>query len=136
MPKVLVAEDDRELRRFIVRILEREGYSVSEAANGEEAIRRAKEDRPDVLVLDLMMPVKDGFEVIEEIRKDPVLKDLAVVVNTALPPKALPERERGLLRGVVAHITKPFDYKEFLMKVNRAVNGTNGTAPKTRTIVV
>jgi CheY-like chemotaxis protein len=105
-------------------------------SDGEEAIRRASADRPDVLVLDLMMPIKDGFDVIEAIRKDERLKDLAIVVNTALPPKSLPERERGLLSGVVAHITKPFDYKEFLAKVRKAVYGDNGNAPKTRTVVV
>lgn len=136
MPKVLVAEDDRELRHFIVRILQREGYSVTEAQDGDEAIKRATEDRPDVLVLDLMMPVKDGFEVIETIRRDDRLKDLPIVLNTALPPKALPEHERSILRGVVAHITKPFDYKDLLYKVRMAVHGDNGNAPKTRTVVV
>lgn len=136
MPKVLVAEDDRELRRFIVRILQREGYFVTEASDGDEAIKSAIADRPDVLVLDLMMPVKDGFEVIEAIRSDARLKDLPIVLNTALPPKALPEKERNILRGVVAHITKPFDYKDLLYKVKLAVKGENGSAPKTRTVVV
>lgn len=133
---MLVAEDDRELRRFIVRILQREGYFVTEASDGDEAIKSAIADRPDVLVLDLMMPVKDGFEVIEAIRSDARLKDLPIVLNTALPPKALPEKERNILRGVVAHITKPFDYKDLLYKVKLAVKGENGSAPKTRTVVV
>jgi len=136
LPKVLVAEDDRELRRFIVRILQREGYSVTEAQDGDEAIKRATEDKPDVLVLDLMMPIKDGFEVIEIIRRTEQLKDLPIVLNTALPPKSMPEKERNIIRGVVAHITKPFDYKDLLYKVKMAVKGENGSAPKTRTVVV
>ncbi len=135
MANVVVAEDDVEMCRFIVKILEREGYTVSEAHDGEEALRLVGSGSVNVLVLDLMMPKVDGFEVIRRLRMDERTKDLPIVVCSALPRKSLPEQEKAVLAGVVAHISKPFDVKEFLFKVKEAVGGTNGH-PKTRTVVV
>jgi len=135
LANVLVAEDDVEMSRFIVKILEREGYTVSEAHDGEEALRLVGSGGVNVLVLDLMMPKVDGFEVIRRLRMDERTKDLPIVVCSALPRKSLPETERAVLSTVVAHISKPFDVKEFLFKVKEAATGRNGH-PKTRTVVV
>ncbi len=89
--KVLVVEDDEPTRELIRRTLEGEGYSVVEAENGEVALARVHADDPDIVVLDLMMPVMDGFEFLRHLRDDAERSDLPVVVATA---RILSDQER------------------------------------------
>jgi CheY-like chemotaxis protein/anti-sigma regulatory factor (Ser/Thr protein kinase) len=99
--QVLVVEDDEATRAMMRRILENEGYSVTEAAHGRVALDRVRERLPDLIVLDLMMPVMDGFEFMSELRKVEAWRGVPVIVSTA---KDLTAEERAALSGVVEEI--------------------------------
>ncbi|MCA9520471.1 MAG: response regulator, partial [Myxococcales bacterium] len=87
---VLVVEDEENLRRITCRMLEQEGCRLLQAANGVEALERIREERPNLILLDLMMPEMDGFEFLRELRKDPASRQIPVIVVTAME---LTERE-------------------------------------------
>src|SRR5690606_18590899 len=91
---VLVVEDDRVTREMTSRMLRSEGYEVVEAENGRVALERIAEQLPSVVLLDLMMPELDGFQVVTEIRRRPAWADLPIVVLTAME---IPPSQRGLL---------------------------------------
>ncbi|HEX6007247.1 MAG TPA: response regulator, partial [Burkholderiales bacterium] len=99
--KVLVVDDDDILRRGLVQVLEREGWKAREADNGRQGLACLQESPPDVIVLDLMMPEMDGFEVIEQLRHHPKWRDIPVVVVTA---KDLTDEDRRRLNGGVERI--------------------------------
>lgn len=96
MANVLVVEDHADLREMLTVLLESEGYTVQAARNGAEALEALAELRPDVILLDLMMPVMDGFEFLEEVEQRQGLEDVPIVVLTA---KQLTAEEIDLLTG-------------------------------------
>jgi CheY-like chemotaxis protein len=103
--RVLVADDDPVSRGLIRDALDSLSYEVLEASNGEEALLRMAEARPDLILLDIEMPVLNGYGVLQRIRDDPSLSHLPVAAITA---RALPaDRERGLAMGFAAYLTKP-----------------------------
>jgi DNA-binding response OmpR family regulator len=111
-PRVLIVDDDPLIRNVVRAVLEDGSYDLEEAASGEEALRAASRRPPDVVLLDVMMPGLDGFEVAERIKKDARLKEAVVVMLTA---KDAPEdRRRGLEAGADAYFTKPFSPLELL----------------------
>jgi two-component system alkaline phosphatase synthesis response regulator PhoP len=90
-------------------------YDVRVALNGGEALRLAESFRPDVVVLDVMMPERSGFEVCQKIRENPILRDVKIIMLTAKGRDA--ERDRGLNLGANAYVTKPFSTKELMRTV-------------------
>lgn len=106
--KTILVTDDNDVSRELVReALESEDISVIEASNGEEALARIAEAKPDLVLLDIRMPPPDGFEVIAKIRQDPALKNLRVFALTAFAMHG--DREAALAAGFDAYITKPVD---------------------------
>jgi CheY-like chemotaxis protein len=104
---ILVVDDEPALLRLMAFLLQRKGYGMLTATNGEEALRVLREHRPDLILLDIMMPRLDGYEVAKAIRSDPVTADIPIVMLSA---KAQNEDiERGRSVGVDTYITKPFD---------------------------
>ena len=99
--QVLVVDDDAETRDLLGRMLDQEGCAVAEAGNGKEALARVAEHKPDLILLDLMMPVMDGFEFTRELRKQDAGRDIPIIVSTA---KDLTIEERAALSGVVEGI--------------------------------
>ena len=111
-PRVLIVDDDPLIRNVVRAVLEDGSYDLEEAASGEEALRAASLRPPDVVLLDVMMPGLDGFEVAVRIKKDARLKEAVVVMLTA---KDAPEdRRRGMEAGADAYFTKPFSPLELL----------------------
>jgi CheY-like chemotaxis protein len=109
---VLIVDDDPLIRRVVRAVLEDGSYELEEAASGEEALRIAQGHPPDVVLLDVMMPGLDGFEVATRMKNDARLKDAIVVMLTA---KDAPEdRRRGLEAGADVYFTKPFSPLELL----------------------
>ena len=107
MKRVLVVEDHADIRKLIRMTLELEDCEVSEAANGETGLRLARETRPDVVLLDVMMPGElDGLEVCRAVRGDPALSGTRVVMLTARG--AASDRERGAEAGADDYLVKPF----------------------------
>lgn len=105
MKTILVAEDRDTSRELARTLLEHSGYAVLEAANGVEAIRIAKAKMPDLVLLDLQMPLKNGYEVLHELRSDECLKSIPVVALTA--SAMMGDRDKALMEGFTAYLTKP-----------------------------
>ena len=116
MPKkILIVEDEANIRELLRLYLEREGYTVLEAENGVEGIKKWKSDKPDMLLLDVMMPVMDGWEVCREIRAE---SDVPIIMLTAKGEAA--DRVSGLEMGADDYIVKPLEMPEVIARV-RAV---------------
>ncbi len=116
MPEtILVVDDDPDIARFVEVNLRSAGYEVSVAGDGEEALERASEIRPDLVLLDVMMPRLDGFEVAQRLRKNPQTANTSIIMLTA---KALSsDKVTGLQSGADDYIIKPFDPIELLARV-------------------
>lgn len=113
--RVLVVEDERDIAALIAYHLTREGYRVSTAASGGEALRAVASDHPDIVLLDLMLPDLSGYDVIQELRRQPGLEELPVVFLTARREEA--DRIRGLELGADDYVTKPFSPQELVLRV-------------------
>lgn len=121
MPRVLVAEDDAFLIQVHEKKLAKEGFEVTIARNGQEAIDFAKEKKPDIIILDLIMPIKDGFETLKELKSDPELKEIKVVVMTNLSQDE--DRERVMNLGAVDFIVKSnISFKEVVQNIKQHLN--------------
>jgi diguanylate cyclase (GGDEF)-like protein len=116
MPEsILVVDDDPDIARFVEVNLRSAGYDVAVAADGEEALQRASEMRPDLVLLDVMMPRIDGFEVAQRLRRNPQTANTSIIMLTA---KALStDKVLGLTAGADDYIIKPFDPIELLARV-------------------
>ena len=124
--RVLIVEDEPDIRELVVHHLKREGYQVSVAASGEEALRQVQASPPDLVLLDLMMPAMNGLEVCRRLRKDPVTASLPIVMLTAKGDEI--DRVLGLEIGADDYVVKPFSPKELLARV-RAVLRRSLPAP-------
>ncbi len=107
MAKVLAVDDDPVIQRLLQVNLEMEGYEVDLASDGEEALEKVRAFRPDVVLLDVMMPKKDGWQVCAELKADPELREIPVVFLSARAQDA--DVQKGTDLGVAAYVTKPFD---------------------------
>jgi DNA-binding response OmpR family regulator len=116
-PLVLCADDDTDIRALLTIRLERAGFRVAEAADGEQALSLARELSPDVLVLDVMMPRLSGTEVLLALRGDEATAAIPVVLLSARAQEA--DVERGLEAGADAYLAKPFQAPELIEVVGR-----------------
>jgi two-component system alkaline phosphatase synthesis response regulator PhoP len=113
--RILVVDDEIYIVHILEFTLTMEGYEVLTAADGEEALRRLEQDRPDLVVLDIMMPKVDGYEVLRRIRADEEFHQLPVILLSA---KGRPlDRETGLEIGADDYIVKPFSPRRLLEKI-------------------
>jgi two-component system, NtrC family, response regulator AtoC len=115
--KILVADDDRTIRRNLVKLLESEGYRAFEASDGDGTVKSIRANRPDAVLLDLKMPGRDGLDVLQEL--GPALLDLPVIVVTAFGGSAA--AIEAMRRGAYDYLTKPFDLDELLLTLERAL---------------
>jgi two-component system cell cycle response regulator len=116
---VLVAEDSLVVRALLRSQLRDRGYTVVEAADGEQALSRARESEPDVILLDVDMPKLDGFEVLAELKRDPRLMDVPVVFITGRT--TADDAVRGLELGAHDYLRKPFEAAELTARVHAAM---------------
>ena len=112
--KILIVEDDADCRTLISLILEDE-YEVTTAVNGEEALAAVESDAPDLILLDIMIPCIDGWEVILRLRADDRYKDLPILAVTARASED--SRQRAMREGATDYIIKPFDPEELLNSI-------------------
>jgi DNA-binding response OmpR family regulator len=113
--RILIVDDEPNIVTSLEFLMRGSNYEVQVARNGEEALRRAESFLPDLVLLDVMMPHRSGFEVCKKIRENPVLRDVKIVMLTAKGRYA--EKERGLDLGANAYVTKPFSTKELMSTV-------------------
>ena len=111
--KVLVADDEAQIRNILSIYLKKAGFEVVEAADGAEALVKVQSDKPDIIVLDIMMPVMDGLEVCKQVRK---ISDIPIIMLTAKDEDD--DRILGLEIGADDYITKPFNTREVVARVN------------------
>jgi DNA-binding response OmpR family regulator len=104
--KLLIADDEASIRGLVRVTLEENSFEIIEAADGDEALRLAWRERPDLILLDVMMPRLDGLEVCRQLKSDPATKEIVVVLLTAMAQES--DRERGLAAGADDYFTKPF----------------------------
>ena len=102
--KILIIEDDKFLRELIDRKLVKEGYETSEAIDGEEGIKKIKSEKPDLILLDLILPGIDGFEVLSKMKDDPFLSQIPVIILSNLGQKE--DVEKGLKLGAIDYLIK------------------------------
>ena len=117
MSKVLIAEDNPVNRELLRELLETRGYSVIEASDGQEALMRIEESRPDLLLLDLDMPVLDGFATVCRIREDPSLATLPVLAVTAYAMHG--DHERVMASGFDGYLSKPIQSSVLFKELER-----------------
>ena len=123
--KILIIEDDRFLIKLYSSKLQREGFEVMEAISGEEGLSKILREKPDLVLLDLVLPQKSGFEILSEMQMNPETKDIPVIILTNLGQE--PDIEKGLSLGAVAYLVKtdfsinqlPAIIKEHLVKAKR-----------------
>lgn len=113
--RILIAEDEPNIVISLEFLLKQAGHDVSVARDGDEALRLSREARPDLVVLDIMLPRVDGFEVCRRMREDPLLRDTRILVLTARGRET--EIARGLGAGADAYMTKPFATRDLLTAV-------------------
>jgi CheY-like chemotaxis protein len=117
MTKILIAEDNAVNRELLRELLEVRGYTVVEACDGEEALRMIEQTQPDLLLLDIGMPVLDGFAVVRKIRENPRLASLPVVAVTAYAMQG--DRERILNSNFDGYLSKPVNSRSLAEELDR-----------------
>ena len=117
MARILIADDEQGIREIVKKYGEYEGFSVLQAQNGEEALRICREEKPDVVILDVMMPKTDGFTVLSEIRS---FCNCPVIMLSARGEEY--DRLHGFELGAVDYVVKPFSPRELIMRVKVAVS--------------
>jgi two-component system phosphate regulon response regulator PhoB len=113
--RVLVVDDEADITALVAYHLAKAGYRVSTASNGADALRAAREERPDVVVLDLMLPVMSGYDVLQELRRLEETRDVGVILLTSRQEEA--DRIKGLTLGADDYLTKPFSPAELVLRV-------------------
>ncbi|MBX6364204.1 MAG: response regulator transcription factor [Gemmatimonadetes bacterium] len=125
-PRVLVVEDERDIAALVAYHLTKEGYRVRTAADGEEGLESVASERPDLIVLDLMLPGFSGYEILGELRRRSATADIPVVVLTARRDEA--DRIKGLELGADDYITKPFSPRELVLRVSAVLRRSQAPA--------
>jgi DNA-binding response OmpR family regulator len=129
-PHVLVADDDAWILRMVATVLEKRGYSVETAVDGEDALARALEHPPDLLITDVMMPKMDGWSLVRQLRSHPELAMLPVIFLTALSSED--DRIRGFRLGADDYVTKPFRFEELDLRVAKTLRRAAQSMQETR----
>ena len=119
--KVMIVDDEPNIVLSVEFLMKRAGHEVVTAGDGEEALRVLAETKPDLMILDVMMPNKNGFEVCTDVRANPETADLPILMLSAKGREA--EREKGLALGANAYITKPFSTHELVARVDELLRG-------------
>ncbi len=122
MPKkILVCDDEPYILMALTDAVEMEGYECVTAVNGKEAVEKAREEKPDLILLDVMMPYKDGYEVCKELKSDELTKDIPVIMLTAKSQQI--DIQRGKEVGADDYITKPFKPSTLRKKFTEVLEG-------------
>jgi len=121
--RILVVEDQEDLRGVLRDLLTGSGYTVIEAGDGEAGVARAKSDRPDLILMDIQMPVIDGYEATRRIKVDPALKPIPIVAVSSFAMKG--DEEKARAAGCDHYVTKPYSPMQLL----RLVRGFLGDKP-------
>jgi CheY-like chemotaxis protein len=118
--RILVVDDEEDTRTLLCTLLESEGYGVETAADGEAALERVQATRPDLILLDIMMPQMDGLEVCDHLRFDPATRDVPIIFLTAKHDPVT--QSRASILDAYAYIEKPFAPEDLLAEIRNCLN--------------
>ena len=121
MPRILIVDDEPNIVLALELLMKREGYEILTVDDGQKVFEVVREFNPDLILLDIMMPKMDGYEVCQRIRADASMKDISIIMLTAKGREV--EKEKGLALGADYYITKPFSTREVIMKVKEILAG-------------
>jgi DNA-binding response OmpR family regulator len=121
---ILIVDDEAYIVTSLEYVMQSAGFEVAVAYDGEEALAKVAEKVPDLMILDLMMPKLDGFEVCEKIRQNPLWKDIRIVILTAKGRDI--ERKKGMSLGADDYMTKPFSTRDILDRVKELLAESEG----------
>ncbi len=124
MARILIVDDEPNIVLALELLMKREGYEILTVDDGQKVFEVVREFNPDLILLDIMMPKMDGYEVCQRIRADASLKDISIIMLTAKGREV--EKEKGLALGADYYITKPFSTREVIMKVKEVLAGRAG----------
>ncbi len=119
--KILIADDEPNILISLEYLMKREGFAVTLARDGQEAIDAMLRERPDLVLLDVMMPRKTGLEVCQEVRAQPDLQDILILMLTAKGRET--DVAKGLALGANGYVTKPFSTKDLVARVRAMLEG-------------
>lgn len=117
MRKILFIEDEPDMIAVMEPRLEKAGFKMISAPGGIQGIRAAIDEKPDLILLDILMPQMDGYETCERLKKDPQTKDIPVIIVTAVESKGLGDNCKFI--GADDYIRKPYQFEELLLKMNK-----------------
>jgi DNA-binding response OmpR family regulator len=120
-PKIMIVDDEAHVIRSLSFVLGKEGYQIETAGDGDEALSKAQVFQPEVMFLDIMMPRKNGYEVCQAIRQDPLLKDTYIIMLSAKGWDI--DRAKALNVGANEFMSKPFSPREVVLKTNQICEG-------------
>jgi two-component system cell cycle response regulator DivK len=115
MKRILVVEDQEDNRRILRDLLTNAGFDMVEAENGEEAIASAQASRPDLILMDIQLPILDGYEATRRLKADPDLKSIPIIVVTSYALSG--DEEKARLAGCDDYVAKPFSPRQLLAKI-------------------
>jgi DNA-binding response OmpR family regulator len=115
--RILIVDDEPNIILSLEYLMKREGFEVAVAADGERALQAMAEQPPDLVILDVMMPRLNGFEVLQRVRAQPAWRGVAVLMLTAKGHET--EMKKGLALGADAYVTKPFSTRELVAEIRR-----------------
>ena len=126
MPTILLIDDEPATRQLVSLLLQQQGFRVLTAADGQEGLQAASLQIPDVILLDLMMPKLHGHDVMRQLRRDPLTRDILVIVLTARGGDQ--DVAESLRLGAVSHLEKPYEVEELLRRIQAALSLRHGDA--------
>jgi CheY-like chemotaxis protein len=121
MKRILIVEDKASSRELLRAALEHQGYTIIEAADGDEGLRKARTEVPDLILLDLQMPIRNGYEVLTELRREPRFRSLPIIAVTASAMQG--DREKALAAGFNGYLTKPLPLSNLRSEIQRLLPG-------------
>ena len=127
---VLVADDNVDTRRVVRWMLEQKGYAVIEAADGQQAVAAAVSQRPDLILMDLIMPVIDGFDAVRQVREHEELRGVPVIAMTGRDAAASRDRAEDI--GFNQYLSKPLDFLRLNVVIEKLLGGTPAKPPARR----
>ena len=113
--KLLIVDDEKDTLKLVSLMLERQGYEVVSALDGPTALELVKSEKPDLILLDIMMPGMDGFEVCEKLKSSPETASIAVIFMTGKTDKE--DKDKGIALGAIDYIFKPFDIEDVQTRI-------------------
>ena len=129
-PKVIIVDDDRDTREMLTLALELEGFEVGQAANGLRLISAMHVDRPEVILLDVMMSWIDGFELCRAVKKNDEFRDIPVIFISA--KKTATDIRTGLAAGAADYFSKPIDMERLLARIAQLIGPVTPATPEQR----